>query len=114
MSRSDSQELLLSLLPDDLSRAASFLHSLSFPDASGPERLGHSFAGGVREYLFDSPHVEIRTVRRPQREPAGCARHGSLARLRFLRSLRHPRSLAAALLAPVHPRAPRSLAAPHA
>ena len=108
--RSDDEERVLSLRPDQLSRSAAFLYSVPLAGALRSPHLGASAAGRAGQHRFDFRDAEVRAFRRPNGQPDRGARDGNFAGLYFLRALLDPRSVAVAFLDALRARAARALA----
>ena len=76
--------------------------------------MGAAYAYRAGEHRLCVACVEVRAAGWTKREPNRCAGHGSIARVRFLRALRHSRSVAAILLDDVHSGAARFVETRHA
>ena len=87
---------------------------LLFAEFVWTQPVGAAFACRAGEHRLCVACVEVRAVRRTKRQPNRGAGHGGLARVRFLRALRHSRSVAAILLDVFHFGAARFVEARHA
>ena len=112
--RSGDEERVLPLRSDQLSRSASLLRSSAISEFVWTQCVGDAFACRAVEHRLCVACVEVRAIRRKKREPNRCAGHGDIARVRFLRALRHSRSVAAILLDDIHFGAARFVEARHA
>src|ERR1700730_15515621 len=102
--RSNNENRLLQIRPDELSRTAAFLRSPAIADTIRAECVGFAVAGRARKRHLRLAHVEIRAVRRTKREPSSRPGYGGLAWFRFLRALFDSRGLARSLLDAVRSR----------
>src|SRR5205823_14017230 len=89
----------------ELSRTASLLRSATLAKLVWPQYLGITLACCAGKHWLRLAGVEIRAVGRTKCKSNRRAGHGDLSRVRFLRALRHSRSVAASIHDDVHPRA---------
>src|ERR1700693_2690723 len=62
--RSNDEDRLLQIRPDELSRTAAFLRAAAVTDTIRAECVGVAVAGRAREHHLRLAHAEIRAVRR--------------------------------------------------
>src|SRR5882757_10878571 len=96
--RSGNEERILPLRPNQLSRSASFLRSSAVSEFVWTQRVGAADAYRAGEHRLCVACVEVRATGWTKCEPNRCTGHGSIARVRFLRALRHSRSVVAIFL----------------